>query len=48
MFRAFNMGIGMVFVLKPNDANSVKEALKDLTEVYEIGAVIKGDGVEIF
>jgi len=48
MFRAFNMGIGMVFVLKPDDANSVKEALKDLTEVYAIGAVIKGDGVEIF
>ena len=48
MFRAFNMGIGMVFVVETDDADSVKDALKNLTEVYEIGSVIKGNGVKIF
>ena len=48
MFRAFNMGIGMVFVVETDDADSVKDALKNLTEVYEIGSIIKGSGVKIF
>ena len=48
MFRAFNMGIGMVFVVETNDAGSVKAALKNLTEVYEIGSIIKGNGAKIF
>ena len=48
MFRAFNMGIGMVFVVETDDADSVKDALKNLTEVYEIGSIIKGNGVKIF
>ena len=48
MFRAFNMGIGMVFVVETDDAVSVKDALKNLTEVYEIGSIIKGNGVKIF
>ena len=48
MFRAFNMGIGMVFVVETGDADSVKDALKNLTEVYEIGSIIKGNGVKIF
>ena len=48
MFRAFNMGVGMVFVVETNDAASVKDALKNLTEVYEIGSIIKGNGVKIF
>ena len=48
MFRAFNMGIGMVFVLETDDADSVKDALKNLTEVYKIGSIIKGNGVKIF
>jgi phosphoribosylformylglycinamidine cyclo-ligase len=43
MFRAFNMGIGMVFIVDSADANSVKGALKDLTKVYEIGTVVSGD-----
>ena len=43
MFRAFNMGIGMVFIVDSADANSVKDALKDLTKVYEIGTVVSGD-----
>ena len=48
MFRAFNMGIGMVFVVETDDADSVKDALKNLTEVYKIGSIIKGNGVKIF
>ena len=48
MFRAFNMGIGMVFVVEIDDADSVKDALKNLSEVYEIGSIIKGRGVKIF
>ena len=47
MSRAFNMGIGMVFIVGPDDINNVKNALKELTEVYEIGAIVKGGDVEI-
>jgi len=43
MYRAFNMGIGMVFIVNPADVNSVKNALKDLTKVYEIGSVANGE-----
>jgi phosphoribosylformylglycinamidine cyclo-ligase len=41
MFRAFNMGIGMVFIIEPNDLKNVMKTLKNLTEVYEIGHIIK-------
>ena len=43
MSRAFNMGIGMVFIVSPNNVNSAKNVLKDLTEVYEIGSVVSGE-----
>ena len=43
MFRAFNMGIGMVFIVSPNNVGSAKNVLKDLTEVYEIGSVVSGE-----
>lgn len=43
MFRAFNMGIGMVFIINPADMNTVKNATKYLTEVYEIGSVFSGN-----
>ena len=39
MFRAFNMGIGMVLIVNPKDVNGVKDLLKCLTDVYEIGTV---------
>ena len=42
MLRAFNMGIGMVFIVTPTEVTSVKDALKNLTEVYEIGVVARG------
>ncbi|MBT4155037.1 MAG: phosphoribosylformylglycinamidine cyclo-ligase [Candidatus Marinimicrobia bacterium] len=43
MFRAFNLGIGMVFIVDSDTVSSVKDSLKDLTEVYEIGTVVSGD-----
>ena len=43
MLRAFNMGIGMVFIVTPTEVTSVKDALKNLTEVYEIGVVARGE-----
>jgi phosphoribosylformylglycinamidine cyclo-ligase len=43
MYRAFNMGIGMVFIVSPNNVNSAKNVLKDLTEVYEIGSIVNGE-----
>ncbi len=45
MYRAFNMGIGMVFIVDSIDVASVKNTLKDLTEVYEIGMVVRGEKV---
>ena len=43
MYRAFNMGVGMVFIVSPNNVGSAINALKDLTEVYEIGSVFHGN-----
>ena len=42
MFRAFNMGIGIVFIVSPNDVKAVQDILKDLTTVYRIGSTISG------
>ena len=42
MYRTFNMGIGMVFIVDPSNIDTVKNALNNLTEVYEIGTVVKG------
>ena len=43
MYRAFNMGIGMVFIVDSSKVERVKDALKELTEIYEIGVVESGD-----
>ena len=43
MYRAFNMGIGMTFIVSPDDIGAVTDALKDLTDVYEIGFVVSGE-----
>lgn len=43
MYRTFNMGIGMVFIVNPADMDAVKNATKNLTEVYEIGSVFSGN-----
>jgi len=42
MFRAFNMGVGMVFIVDQTDVYAVKSALSNLTEVCEIGVVVSG------
>jgi len=47
MYRAFNMGIGMTFIVSPDDIGSVTDALKDLTDVYEIGSVVNAEN-EVF
>jgi phosphoribosylformylglycinamidine cyclo-ligase len=43
MFRVFNMGIGMVFIVDQSNVNTVKDALKELADVYEIGSVVNGE-----
>jgi len=43
MFRTFNMGIGMTFIINPDDIGAVTDALKDLTDVYEVGFVVSGE-----
>ena len=45
MSRAFNMGVGMVLIVDSNDVSTVKDVLKELTDVFEIGIIssnIKG------
>ena len=44
MYRAFNMGIGMVFIMDSANVDNVKDVLKELIEVYEIGKVLSGNG----
>jgi phosphoribosylaminoimidazole synthetase len=44
MYRAFNMGIGMVLVLAPED---VEQACHLLPELLPIGAITMGYGVEV-
>ena len=45
MYRAFNMGLGMVFIVDKNSSNTVTDSLKEITPVYEIGEVIEGDNL---
>ena len=42
MYRTFNMGIGMVFVVDSSKIHIVKNALNNLADDYEIGTVEKG------
>jgi phosphoribosylformylglycinamidine cyclo-ligase len=43
MFRTFNMGIGMTFIVNPDDIGAVTDTLKDLTDVHEVGFVVNGE-----
>lgn len=44
MYKTFNMGIGMMLVVKPEDADSVIEELKQLgEEPYRIGSIQEGE-----
>ena len=46
MFRVFNMGIGFVLIVAPEDAEAVMGRLQDAGEtVYRMGRTVKGDGV---
>ena len=46
MFRTFNMGIGMVVVVAPEDHHEVEHSLERRGETsYLIGSVVAGDGV---
>ena len=43
MYRTFNMGVGMVLVIAPQEAEAVRAHLKANKEVfYELGSVVKG------
>ena len=44
MFRTFNMGIGMVFIVNPDHVQAIKDNLIDVSEIYEIGSVNKNMG----
>jgi phosphoribosylformylglycinamidine cyclo-ligase len=43
MFRAFNMGIGMVLIVDPQIENDVIELISPLSLAYKIGSVIPGN-----
>ena len=44
MYRAFNMGIGMVFVIEKKSVDTITDSLKTFTSVYNIGTVDEGEG----
>jgi phosphoribosylformylglycinamidine cyclo-ligase len=44
MYRTFNMGIGMILVVAPEDVPAVREHFASLDEpCHEIGSIVKGD-----
>ena len=46
MYRTFNMGIGMVVIVSPDDLHDVEHSLERRGEAsYVIGSVVKGRGV---
>ena len=45
MYRTFNMGVGMVLVVAPEEADAVREHLKNAGETfYELGKIVEGSG----
>jgi len=48
MFNIFNMGIGMILVVKPEDLPATMQILKNCGETaFEIGKVVESEGVMI-
>ena len=49
MYKVFNMGIGMVFVVAQNEVEKVKEILKAYSNfgLFQIGQIEKGTGIVI-
>jgi len=45
MYQAFNMGIGMVFIVDSDSVGSIEKALNSITNTYTIGEVIKGENI---
>ena len=43
MFRAFNMGVGMVLIVDPELESRVIDQIAPLSKVYKIGEVVSGD-----
>ncbi|HEU4478891.1 MAG TPA: AIR synthase-related protein, partial [Pyrinomonadaceae bacterium] len=43
MYRTFNMGVGMVIVMAPENLDRVSSELKRSSEVFEIGRVVSGN-----
>ncbi|MEJ2541262.1 MAG: phosphoribosylformylglycinamidine cyclo-ligase [Gemmatimonadota bacterium] len=47
MYRVFNMGVGMIAVVAPDEVDGVLEALRDAQESpWVMGEVTRGDGVQ--
>ncbi|MFO8062240.1 MAG: phosphoribosylformylglycinamidine cyclo-ligase [bacterium] len=44
-YRVFNMGIGMVLIIDPDNVNEVKDHLQKHSEYFIIGSVNKGEGI---
>ena len=48
MFRVFNMGVGMLAVVKPEDADGLVESLRNAGErAWICGRIVPGEGVEL-
>ncbi len=47
MYKAFNMGIGLVFIIDPKDRKALKNLLLQYTESYLIGSVSKTGAITI-
>jgi phosphoribosylformylglycinamidine cyclo-ligase len=49
MYRIFNMGIGMVFVVSESEVEEVIQAASELGEkAYHIGQIVSGDQGFVF
>ena len=45
MYHAFNMGIGMVFIVDSGYVDAIEKALNNITNIYAIGEVIEGENI---
>ncbi len=45
MYRAFNMGIGMILIVDKESFNPIANSLKNITPVYKTGEINKGDNI---
>ena len=48
MWRVFNMGIGMVLITNDEACEAIKEIMKDVIDVYDIGTIIRGNREVLF